>query len=180
MSRLRLPVVHEMTGVRGGFACRPLRHVRLLRAEIDLARDPIILDAEIAANAVAVQVRPDVVVVAVEAEIAIELSVIHVTRIADVGAPDLLAGFNVARKSGDAGRRDHRRVDAATRLRVAEHDGVRVNDEEAYAGGSQQLINAGSVSTFRQPDAARLAPEMFNVILLADFDLCAAGFRARH
>ena len=63
---------------------------------------------------------------------------------------------------------------------MAEHDGVRVNDEEANACVCQQFINAIRVSAFRQPDAARFAPEMFDVILLADFDLGAAGFDASH
>ena len=63
---------------------------------------------------------------------------------------------------------------------MAEHNGVRVNDEEANAGGCQQIVNAGGVGAFRQPDAARLAPEMLNVISLTDFDLGAARFGAGH
>src|SRR5205085_6601758 len=105
VSRLRLPVQDEMAGVRSGLAGRPLRHVRLLCAEVYLAGDAEILDAEVAAYAVTVQVRLDVIVITIKAEVAVELAVVHVAWITDLGAPDLLAGFNIARKRGDARRR---------------------------------------------------------------------------
>src|SRR5690349_18542253 len=101
-----------MAGVRGGLPRRPLRHVWLLGTEINLAGDAEVFDAEVAAYAVAVQIRLDVIVVAVEAEVAVELAVVHVAGITDLGAPDLLAGLNIARKRSDARRRDDRRVDA--------------------------------------------------------------------
>src|SRR6185503_16995475 len=131
-------------------------------------------------NAVAVQIGLDVLVVPIESEVAVELAIIGIARIADLRAPDVLAGFNIAREGGNACGRDDRSIYAAPRLRIAKHYGVRVRDEEFYPRFFEQVINACVISAFGQPDAARRAPEMFYIIAAANFDLRAASFLPGH
>jgi hypothetical protein len=75
-------------------------------------------DADVAPHSVIVQVGFDVVVVGgIVAEIAVELAIVGIARVADLRAPDLLARLGVPGEDGDSVVGDHRRVDAAARPR---------------------------------------------------------------
>ena len=82
-----------------------------------------------AAGSVLVQVRLKVIERHVPADIAVKFAVNIVARIADLGTPDLLAGFDVAGKDCHAVLAHDGSVNAVTRPRVAVKNGVRVADE---------------------------------------------------
>ena len=107
---------------------------------VGAAGDLVVLDAEMAADAGLVQVRLEVFVIEVEADVAVEVAVVVVAGVALDGAPDLLGRFGVAGQGGDAalGAED-RGVDAVARPRLGEQDAVRVGEEVADAGVAQQL-----------------------------------------
>ena len=78
---------------------------------------------------VLVQMRLEIFERQVPTDIAVKFPVNRVSRIADFGAPNLPAGFDIARKNSHAVRTDDRRVNAETRARVAVKDRVRIADK---------------------------------------------------
>ncbi len=171
---LLLAVEHEVAGVVRGPLQRRLRVVRLFL--VGAAGDLVVFDAEQAADARLVQVRPQVVVVEVEADVAVEVAVVVVAGVALDGAPDLLGRLGVAAEGGDggAGALD-RGVDAELRPRRGEQDAVRVGEEVADAGVVEQVLDALDVAALRQPDALRPFAEVPFKLAAADLDLCPAG-----
>src|ERR1017187_3344086 len=121
------------------------------------AGDAIVLDASEAALARRGQVRLQVVQIEVEADVAVEVAVTRVARVAGVPAPNLAGGIRVAAKGGDAvGREDRGKRPVAwawSRVQKA----VRVGDEPAEVGLLQHILQALHIGAFRQPDAPRLA-----------------------
>ena len=110
---LLFAIEHEVAGVFGRFFQGRGRIVRLL--VIGAAGDLVILDAEMAADAGLVQVRPQIVEIEIEADIAVEITIVVVSGISFDGAPDLLGRFGIAGQGGDAAARaDDRRIDAVT------------------------------------------------------------------
>ena len=134
------------------------------------AGDAVILEAEVAAVAVLMQMRLQIFEREVPADVAVKFAVDVVARISDLGAPDLLAGLDVAGKNSTSVRADDRSMHAVTRPRVAVKDRVRVADKIFDPGVLQQIFDARLVGTFGQPDAARLPPEMLFVICDRDLE----------
>src|SRR5215475_1012138 len=181
MARLSLAIEHEISGVHRGLLRGPFGHVRRLFVERDFAGDAVIFDSDVAPHAVAVQVRPDVIVIGrVVAEVTIELTIVGIAGIADVGAPDLFAGLGVAREDGHASRGDDRRENPTLRARLAIEDRVSVGDEKFDSGLAQVAVVAGIERAFGQPYAARGPPEMLDVILPGDLNLGAFDPLVRH
>ena len=119
------------------------------------------------------QVRLEILVIEIEADVAVEFAIVVIAGIALDGAPDLLGRFGVA---GQARRRrcsGHRigRIDAVARPRLGEENAVRVGEEIANAAFAQQLIDARRVAALRQPDALRPSAEMPLELAAADLDL---------
>ena len=124
------PLVDKVRCILGGlFACQR-RDIRLLILLGHVApRDPVIFQAEMPAVAVLVQMRLEIFERQVPPDIAVKLPVNRVSRVADLGAPNLLAGFDVARKNSYPVPADDRRVNAETRAGVAVQDRVRIADK---------------------------------------------------
>ena len=118
----------------------------------------------------------EILVIEIEADVAIELPVNVVAGITFQGAPDLLGRLGVAPEAIDAaaGTLD-RRVDAELRTRVGEDDAVRVGEEVADAAASQDVIDPFDIAALRQPDPLRPATEMALEFPRADFDLRVYG-----
>src|SRR5262245_6163668 len=95
---LQLAIEHEIAGVLSRFVERGLAIVRLLRAEIDVARYAVVFDPEIRALADLMQMRLHVVVIEIETDIAIKLPVNGVARIPLDRTPDLFRRFMIAAK----------------------------------------------------------------------------------
>ena len=92
---LLLAVEHEVAGVLGRLFQGGLRLIGLPCARL-AAGDLVILDAQVAADADLVQVRPEILVIQIEADVAVELAILVIAGIAFDGAPDLLGRFGVA------------------------------------------------------------------------------------
>src|SRR5262249_12697667 len=154
--------------------------VELLLVERHLTGDPVALDADAAAHAVLVQVRADVLVARVPAQVPVELAVGGIAGVALVGAPHLAPGFQIAREHGRPARRAHRRVDPALRVRAAPVDAVRVDEEVVDALLAEERVDAVVVAALGQPDAARAAAEGARVGLYTGADLRAPRRRPAH
>src|SRR5262249_45389045 len=120
--------------------------------------------------------RLEVLVVEVEADVAVEVAVVVVAGVALDGAPDLLGRFGVARQDGDsAPGTDDGGVDPVARTRLGEQHAVGVGEEVADAPVLEQIIAALDVAALRQPDAARPAAEVPLELAGPDLDLGAGG-----
>src|SRR5207253_2718621 len=102
----KVPRVLVGPGAGGG------RVVGQLVAEIDLAGDAEVLDSCVLSVAGRLDVRADVVVVQVPADVPVELPVDGIARIAVLGAPHLHRALRIAREGRHARRRVDGRVDA--------------------------------------------------------------------
>src|SRR5262249_2554766 len=128
-------------------------------------------------DSVLVQIRFDVVIVAVIAQVPVELAVIGVPRIAYVRAPYLLARLDVPPERRHTRGCNDRRIDSPARLGASEHDRVGIYYEELQPLLGQQPINSRLVGAFRQPYSARGPAKMLFVIGAADCDLRPSGLR---
>src|SRR5262249_40199896 len=169
-----LAVEHEVAGVFGGFLQCDVRVISFpVRAA---ASDLVILDAGVAADTGLMQVWPDIIVVEIEADVAIELAVDVVARIAFDGAPNLLGGLGVAPHAGDAALGTHdRSIDAVLRPRLREQDAVRIDEEVADAALFEDFIDARDIAALGQPHALRAFAEMPLELGATDFNLGTHG-----
>ena len=174
------PVEEEISRVRFGALARGVRIVRLLLAERHLARDPVVLDPGVLAVASRLDVGPDVLVIEVPADVPVELTVDRVAGITVLGAPDLHGAFRVPRERGHAARGVHRRVHASPGPRHRVGEGVRIDEEETDVLRCEVAIDPRSVAALRQPDAARIPPEMHPVMHAGDLDLRADRLLVDH
>ncbi len=104
-------------------------------------------------------VRLDVVERQIEADVAVEVAVVRVARVALLGAPDLLAALDVATERRDPRPAVDGGVHAVERTRVREEDAVGVDEEEANALFAHQLVDARHVSAFAEPHPLRSPAE---------------------
>src|SRR5207302_6894105 len=130
------------------------------------------LDAEMRADTAGVQVRLQVIVIEIETDVAVEIAIEVIARVAFNGAPDLLGGFRIASQDGNiAPGAKNRGVDAefGPRLRVEHCMGVA--EKVANAGAAQQFIDALDVAALGEPDSLRPFAEMTLKFPRADFNL---------
>ena len=172
--RLLLAVAAEVRGVQARLAARDVRVVDPLVVQL-VVGDRVVLDAGVDAVPLGVDVRLDVVERQVEADVAVEVAVVRVARVALLGAPDLLGRLHVAAEGGDAARAVERRVDAVDRAAIGEQDAVRVDEEVADRRLAQQLVDARDVAALAEPHAARAVAEVALVEIGGDVDLGADG-----
>src|SRR5271165_6948958 len=92
-------------------------------------------------------------------------------------APDLPRGIEVAPERTDAVGREHWRERAVARTRTRVQHAVCVEDEPADVRFLQKCFDAGGVGAFRQPDAARVAPETGAVMVSRRENLRTDGRR---
>src|SRR5207248_2481545 len=153
----------EITGVFVRGAQRGAPVVGFLRARA--AGDAMILDAGKTAMFGRRQIRPHVIEIEVEADVAVEIAITRVAGISFVPAPDLFGGIELATERGDAVRREDGREHAVARPRPRVQHTVRVRDEPADVRLLQNSFHAGGVGAFRQPDAARIATETTAIMI---------------
>src|SRR5450432_273046 len=170
--RLLLAVAAEVRGVQPRLAARDLRVVDPLVVEL-VVSDGVVLDARVDAMPLGVDVRLDVVERQVEADVAIEVAVMLVARVALLGAPHLLRRLEIAPERRDAARAVDRRIDAVSGPVIGEQDAVRVDEEVPDRGLAQQLVDAGHVAALAEPHAARAVAEVVLIEIGRDVDLGA-------
>src|SRR5215211_7204826 len=117
----------------------------------------MVLQSEMSAIAILVQMRFEIFDGEIPTDVPVEFAIYLAARISDLGAPDLLARFNVACKHGDSVRAKDWCVNAIPRAGIAIQDGVRVGNEIFDPGIFQERFDTGLVRAFRQPNASRLA-----------------------
>src|SRR5207237_5850294 len=88
-------------------------------------------------------VRLYIIVIEVPSDIAIELAVHGVARIAVLRAPHLHGALRIARERAHAAGSVDGRVDAAARARHGVGWRVRIDEEEADVLGGEILVDAG-------------------------------------
>ncbi len=167
--------IEKMLRVAGGGLQRRAAVVNLLVA--GSAGDAVILQAGEPARFRRRQVRPDVIEIEVEADVAVKIAVARVAGVTLVLAPDLPGGIVVAAEGGDAVGRVNRREGAVTRARARVQHAVGVENEPADVGLLQKRLDAGGVGAFRQPDAARVAAKAAPVMVARGQNLRADGRR---
>src|SRR5579871_2813537 len=100
------------------------------------------------------QMRFEVFVIEIEADVAIKIAVVVIAGIALDGTPHLLGRLGIAGQASDvAARNQDGCINAETRPRLGEQHGMRIGEEIAYPGVLQLLLNTRSVAALRQPDA---------------------------
>src|SRR5881628_3265686 len=99
-----------MLGVNFGFSLGPFRYIWVFG--IAFAGDAMILDAGVNADAARENIWLDIVVIQIVANVAIELAVIVVSRIAVPGTPYLPGRIRITPERGDPGWAMHRRMNA--------------------------------------------------------------------
>src|SRR5262245_14121637 len=99
-----------MFGVNFGFSPGPLRYIWLFR--IAFAGDAMIFDSGVDADAARENIWLDIVVIQIVANVAIELAVIVVSRIAVPGTPYLPGRIWITPERGDPRWAIHRRMNA--------------------------------------------------------------------
>lgn len=142
-----------------------------------LARDAVVFEAGKFAQAVGLDVRANVVVIEVEAAVAIKVAVFAIAGVALLCAPDLFTGFDIATKGGGPGRGKDGGEDALGGPRIGVEDSVGVDDEPANFCFGEVAFDPGRVGTFWQPDAPRVAAKAVAIILAGDLDLRTNGLR---
>src|SRR5579875_436971 len=103
--------------------------------------DLIIFDAQRTTDTDLVQMRLQIFIIEVEADIAIEITVIIIAGVAFDGAPDLLGRLTIAGQASDAtAGRQHRSVDTKAWSRFGEQDRMGIREKKTQTGLFQQLF----------------------------------------
>ena len=98
MLDLFFPIEHKIGGVAGGAFAGEMGPVGFFVR--GATSDSIIFESSKLAKAVGLDVGADVVVLEIEAAIAVEIAVLGVAGVTFFGAPDLFTGFDIATESG--------------------------------------------------------------------------------
>src|SRR5215510_12320689 len=112
-----------MGGMRLDRSQGPIASIVLL---VFAAGDSMILDSRITAMTHVGIHSGEILLRQFLANIAVKITISGITRIALASAPNLLAGFAIARKDGRARRSIVGREDGKTRTRLAKHQSMRV------------------------------------------------------
>src|SRR2546425_5414308 len=158
-----------MLRVRGGFLLTPCGYIRLFVAV--LPRNPVILDPRVDSDAISMNVGPDVIQFEVVADVAVELAIIEIARIANRGTPNLTRGIGITAEGGNTGRASDGCVDAVSRPVVRPRHAVGFKNGVPYTVFPQKAVHARVVAALREPKTLRRLPENLPVVLHANSDL---------
>src|SRR5262249_6679088 len=145
---LHRAIPNEVPRVLPDALLRDARDVRLLVHA--LAGDSVVLDARHQAIAVADDLAVEVLLRQVEADVAVEVAIVRVARIAFFTRPDLPRRLLIAREERDAAVRQNRRVLAERRLRPRARHAVRVQNREANAGLRERRVDLRVIRALRK------------------------------
>src|SRR5438094_9780667 len=97
--------------------------------------------------------RPQMFKRKIETDVAVKFAICRIARITFFRAPNLAARVAVARERSWTRGRITWRINRALRLRIAEQQSVRVENEPSNIRFLQNRVEAGRISTFGQPKA---------------------------
>ena len=158
-----------MLGVNFGFSLGPFRYIWVFG--IAFSGDAMILDAGVNADAARENIWLDIVVIQIVANVAIELAVIVVSRIAVPRTPYLPGRIRITPERGDPGWAMHRRMNAVAGPFVRTCNPVCFQDRKSNSHLIEQRVHAGEVSALREPETGRHSSKTLPVLLHADFNL---------
>ncbi len=171
MLDLFFPVEHEVGGVLIGAFTGEGRPVRLL--VLGAAGDAMIFKAGEFSSSAGLDVGADVVVIEIEADVPIKVPVFGVSRIALLGAPNLLAGFNVpTERSGACGGKEGGEY-AVSGTGFGVKDAVSIDDEPANLGLLEMVFDPGNIGAFGKPDPPGIPTKTVSVIVSGNLNLGA-------
>jgi len=169
MLDLFFPVEHEVGGVLIGTFAGKGRAVRFL--VLGTSGDAVIFKPCEFSNPVGLDVGADVVVIEVETAVSIEVPVFRVSRVALLGAPNLLAGFDVATEgSGSSGGKDGGE-NAVGWTGFGIENAVSVDNKPANFSFLEIVFDSRKIGTFGEPNPPRIATKAVSVIVLGDLNL---------
>jgi hypothetical protein len=146
-----------------------VRAVRFL--VLGTAGDAVIFESCEFSNPVGLDVGADVVVIEVETAVSIEVPVFRVSGVALLGAPNLLAGFDVATEgSGSSGGKDGGE-NAVGWTGFGIENAVSVDNEPANFSFLEIVFDSRKIGTFGEPNPARIATKAVSVIVSGDLNL---------
>ena len=171
-------VVHEVTGVTGGFLHRPIADVILFI--LTLAGDAMVFDTGESPDAIGMNVRFDVIEIQIKTNVPVKVPVVHVAGITFLRAPDLFRRFNIASECSHAIRRKNRRVHSVSWARMGKHDAMRIGDKPPDAGFREKVFDTRSIRAFWQPNPFRVTSKTLPVMVTRCEDLGADTLRMLH
>ena len=169
MLDLFFPIEHEVGGMLIGTLAGQGRAVRFF--VLGPAGDAVIFKACKFSDSVGLDVRADVVVVEIEAAVSIEVPVFGVSRVAFLGAPNLLAGFDVTTEGSGAGGGKEGSEDAVSGTGFGVENAVSIDDEPANLGLLEVVFDSWKICAFWEPDPPRIATKTVSVIISGDLNL---------
>jgi hypothetical protein len=169
MLDLFFSVEHEVGGMLIGTLAGHGRAVRFF--VLGTASDAVIFETSKFSDSVGLDVGSDVVVVEIEAAVSIEVPVFGVSRVAFLGAPNLLAGFDIAAKGSGASGRKEGGEDPVSGTRFGIENAVSVDNEPADLGFLEIVFDSRKISAFGQPNPPRIATKTVSVIVSGDLNL---------
>ena len=169
MLDLFFPIEHEVGGMLIGTLAGQGRAVRFF--VLGPASDAVIFETCKFSDSVGLDVGSDVVVVEIEAAVSIEVPVFGVSRVAFFGAPNLLAGFDIAAKGSGAGGGKEGGEDTVSGTRFGIENAVSVDNEPANFGFLEIVFDSRKIGTFGEPNPARIATKAVSVIVSGDLNL---------
>ena len=129
---LFFPIEHKISGMAGGAFAGEMGAVGFF--VWGATGDSIIFESSKLAKAVGLDVGADVVVLQIEAAIAVEIAVLGVPRVTFFGAPDLFTGFDIAPERGGACGGEDGGEDAVGGAGFGMEETVGIEDEPADFG----------------------------------------------
>jgi hypothetical protein len=169
MLDLFFPIEHEVGGMLIGTLAGQGRAVRFF--VLGPAGDAVIFETCKFSDSVGLDVGSDVIVVEIEAAVSIEVPIFGVSGVAFLGAPNLLAGFDVATEGSGASGGKEGSEDAVSGTGFGVEDAVSVDDEPANLGLLEVVFDSRKICAFGEPDPSRIATKTVSVIVSGDLNL---------
>jgi len=169
MLDLFFPIEHEVGGMLIGSLAGQGRAVRFF--VLGPAGDAVIFETCKFSDSVGLDVGSDVIVVEIEAAVSIEVPIFGVSGVAFLGAPNLLAGFDIAAKGSRASGGKEGGEDAVSGTRFGVEDAVGVDNEPADLGFLEIVFDSRKIGAFGEPNPPRIATKAVSVIVSGDLNL---------
>ena len=169
MLDLFFSVEHEVGSMLIGTFAGNGRAVRFF--VLGTAGDAVVFEPCEFSNPVGLDIGADVVVIEIEAAVSIEVPVFGISGVTFLGAPNLLAGFDVTTEGSRAGRGKEGGEDAVGGTGFGVEDAVSVDDKPANLGLLEVVFDSRKICAFGEPDPPGIATKTVSVIISGNLNL---------
>ena len=114
---------------------------------------------------------------AIKANIFVEVTVVRIARIADLGAPNETRSLHITPESRNSRWTNYRGVGTVARFSTSLSQPVSFENRVANALIGQHVVQSGVIRALRQPKAQRIATEKTSIGLHAEAHLSPNGRR---